>query len=162
RLARDIFGIGFLTADKIAQSMGLAPDSPQRVAAGVAYALNQGSDEGHVFLPTDELVQQAAELLSVSPEQAALGILRLQRDDQIKIAPPPGSPARDHRPTPTPAEPVTIPQLLAEPGQLYAAATVEQAQQLLKNEEAIYLTPLYYTEVGVANRLSRLLSEGTS
>ncbi len=162
RLARDIFGIGFLTADKIAQSMGLAPDSPQRVAAGVAYALNQGSDEGHVFLPTDELVQQAAELLSVSPEQAALGILRLQRDDQIKIAPTPGSPARDQRPTPTPAEPVTIPQLLAEPGQLYAAATVEQAQQLLKNEEAIYLTPLYYTEVGVANRLSRLLSEGTS
>src|SRR5690606_9085735 len=50
RLARDIFGIGFLTADKIARSLGIPVDSPQRVAAGVAYALNQATDEGHVFL----------------------------------------------------------------------------------------------------------------
>ncbi len=51
RLARDIFGIGFLTADKIAQAMGLSHDAPQRVAAGVGYALNQASEEGHVLLP---------------------------------------------------------------------------------------------------------------
>ena len=51
RLARDIYGIGFLTADKIAQAMGLPPDAPQRVAAGVAYALNEASEDGHLFLP---------------------------------------------------------------------------------------------------------------
>ncbi len=51
RLARDIFGIGFLTADKIARSLGMPEDAPERAAAGIAYALNQASEEGHVFLP---------------------------------------------------------------------------------------------------------------
>ncbi len=90
RLARDIFGIGFLTADRIAQSMGLAPDSPQRVAAGVAYALNQATEEGHVFLPTSELVKQAGELLSVSRDEIGIGVVRLWHDDQVKVAVQPG------------------------------------------------------------------------
>ena len=62
RLARDIFGIGFVTADKIAQAMGLPADAPQRVAAGVAYALNEASEQGHVFLPTPELVKLTARI----------------------------------------------------------------------------------------------------
>ena len=72
RLARDIFGIGFLTADKIAQSLGMAPDAPQRVAAGAAYVLSQATDEGHVFLPVAELIRQAAELLDVAPSQVGV------------------------------------------------------------------------------------------
>ena len=60
RLAQDIYGIGFLTADKIAQSLGIPADSPQRVAAGVAYALNQAADNGHVFLPSSELLSEAS------------------------------------------------------------------------------------------------------
>ncbi|MEZ4617704.1 MAG: AAA family ATPase [Caldilineaceae bacterium] len=55
-----------------------------------------------------------------------------------------------------------IPQLVAEQGQLYAAATPAQAEQLLQEEHAIYLTPMYYSEVGVANRMQRLLREGES
>ena len=90
RLARDIYGIGFLTADKIARAMGLAEDAPQRVAAGVAYALNQATDDGHVFLPSSELMEQAAELLGVAPEQTTYGIVDLWRDDQVKVAEGPG------------------------------------------------------------------------
>jgi len=160
RLARDIYGIGFLTADRIAQSLGLAPDSPQRVAAGVVFALNQATEEGHVFLPTSELVKHAAELLAVSPAQVGVGITRLWADDLIKIAAEPGSNEINplYPQTPTAA----IPQLLAERGQVYAAATVDQVQTLLQAENAIYLTPFYYSEMGVANRLRRLMTEGDS
>lgn len=168
RLARDIFGIGFLTADKIAQSLGLAYDSPQRVAAGVAYALNQASDEGHVFLPTPELIAQATELLKVGPDKIALGILRLQSEDQVKVAATPGgealAPGQGHSAMPPTLAPAAdgIPRLIAEAGGLYTSATVSQAQGLLQEQNAIYLTPLYYSEMGVANRLQRILHEGQS
>ena len=95
RLARDIYGIGFLTADKIAQAMGLPPDAPQRVAAGVAYALNEASEDGHLFLPVDKLVAAAAELLHVAPQQVSLGITALWTDAQVKVAPSPGAEALD-------------------------------------------------------------------
>jgi exodeoxyribonuclease V alpha subunit len=165
RLARDIFGIGFLTADKIARSLGLAPDSPERVAAGVAYTLNQASDEGHVFLPTSELVKQAAELLEVPPDHAALGILRLQAEDQVKVTAEPGGEAQEtQHPAPSTQneEWSEIPQLIAERGGLYAQATVADARSLLQAEHAVYLTPFYYSEMGVANRLHRLQREGFS
>ena len=160
RLARDIFGIGFLTADRIAQSMGLAPDSPQRVAAGVAYALNQATDEGHVFLPTSELVKQASELLEVSREEIGLGVVRLWHDDQVKVAVQPG----DVELAPIVNIPLDdeILQLIAERGHLYAVATTIQAQQILDEERAIYLTPFYYSEQGVANQLQRLMRLGES
>ncbi|MBN1681666.1 MAG: ATP-dependent RecD-like DNA helicase [Anaerolineae bacterium] len=68
RLADDIRGIGFRTADKIAQNLGLPPDAPSRIAAGVKHALNEATDEGHVYLPRHTLVEQAAELLGVAPD----------------------------------------------------------------------------------------------
>ena len=73
RLARDIFGIGFITADKIAREIGIAHDAPERVAAGVAYVLSEAADEGHVYLPTTELAQRAGELLGVTPELVKRG-----------------------------------------------------------------------------------------
>ncbi|MCB0069197.1 MAG: ATP-dependent RecD-like DNA helicase, partial [Caldilineaceae bacterium] len=160
RLARDIFGIGFLTADRIAQAMGLAPDAPERVAAGIAYALNQATDEGHVFLPTAELVQQATDLLDVTAQQVGLGVIRLWGEDQIKVTPAAGGEEMILPLTAPTAD--GIPQLVAEHGQIYAAATPAQAEELLHEERAIYLTPLYYSEVGVANRLRRLLQTGES
>ncbi|MBX3015162.1 MAG: AAA family ATPase [Caldilineaceae bacterium] len=160
RLARDIFGIGFLTADKIAQSLGLAPDSPQRIAAGVAYALNQATEEGHVFLPTSALVDTASELLSVSRDEVGIGIVRLWHEDQVKVAAQPG--AAELPRTPAPVTTDAIPQLIAERGHLYAAATTTQAQQVLADEHAVYLTPLYYSEQGVANQLQRLMQSHES
>ncbi|MFE3087596.1 ATP-dependent RecD-like DNA helicase [Streptomyces albidoflavus] len=65
RLAADVWGIGFLTADRIAQAVGISHDSPDRVKAGLQYALSQSSDQGHVYLPEDRLIADAVKLLQV-------------------------------------------------------------------------------------------------
>jgi exodeoxyribonuclease V alpha subunit len=68
RLARDIRGIGFLSADTIAQKVGIALDSPMRAQAGVSYALVEASGQGHCGLPHAELVTLAVELLKIPGE----------------------------------------------------------------------------------------------
>ncbi len=123
RLARDIWGIGFRTADKIAQDLGLPADSPSRIEAGVVYTLNQQADEGHVYVPQVELATKAAELLVVKEEQVSYAIDRLETDEQIKRETMP------HQPT--------------------ASAT--------SGEPGVYLTPFYFSEVGVTNRLRRMV-----
>jgi exodeoxyribonuclease V alpha subunit len=85
RLARDIFGIGFITADKIAQNIGIAADSPQRIAAGIEYTLNQLADQGHVFAPRPHLAQTAAEILQVPAAQIETQIESLRQEERIKI-----------------------------------------------------------------------------
>ncbi|WP_419995209.1 ATP-dependent RecD-like DNA helicase [Streptomyces boninensis] len=65
RLAADVWGIGFLTADRIAQAVGIPHDSPERVKAGLQYALSQSSDQGHCFLPEQQLIAEAVKLLQV-------------------------------------------------------------------------------------------------
>lgn len=65
RLAHDIYGIGFLTADAMAQKMGIAKDSLLRARAGVSYALFAQVDNGHCGFPAASLVPQAAELLDI-------------------------------------------------------------------------------------------------
>ncbi|MFD3725844.1 ATP-dependent RecD-like DNA helicase [Streptomyces sp. NPDC058671] len=65
RLAADVWGIGFLTADRIAQAVGIPHDSPDRVKAGLQYALSQSSDQGHCFLPEERLIADAVKLLQV-------------------------------------------------------------------------------------------------
>jgi exodeoxyribonuclease V alpha subunit len=67
RLAAEVYGIGFKTADKIAANLGLPGDSPQRAAAAAVYLLGQAADRGHLFLPRQRLVSQGAELLTVAP-----------------------------------------------------------------------------------------------
>jgi exodeoxyribonuclease V alpha subunit len=65
RLAADVWGIGFLTADRIAQSVGIPHDSPERVKAGLQYALSQSTDQGHCYLPEEQLIADAVKLLQV-------------------------------------------------------------------------------------------------
>ncbi|MGV9316759.1 SF1B family DNA helicase RecD2 [Streptomyces sp. NPDC003691] len=65
RLAADVWGIGFLTADRIAQAVGIPHDSPERVKAGLQYALSQSTDQGHCFLPEEQLIADAVKLLQV-------------------------------------------------------------------------------------------------
>jgi exodeoxyribonuclease V alpha subunit len=131
RLARDIYGIGFITADKIAREMGIAQDAPERVAAGVAYVLSQAADEGSVYLPAAELTQRSTELLGVSPALAADGIKALYEAEQVWVE---GD--------------------TAAPG-LAAGASV-RAIPSLAEERPVYLIPFYRGEVGVTNRLRRL------
>jgi len=65
RLVRDIWGIGFKTADRIAKSLGIPANSPIRARAGVAYVLHTMTDEGHCFCPRHALVAAAEELLEI-------------------------------------------------------------------------------------------------
>jgi exodeoxyribonuclease V alpha subunit len=65
RLADEVFGVGFLTADQIATAMGIPFDSTQRISAGLRYCLSQASNDGHCYIPWNDLVEQASELLKV-------------------------------------------------------------------------------------------------
>src|SRR5260221_1688733 len=68
RLARDIRGIGFKTADAIAMKLGIEKTAMVRVRAGISYALTEAMDEGHCGLPRADLVPLAEELLEVIPD----------------------------------------------------------------------------------------------
>ncbi len=83
QLAEDVYGIGFLTADRIAREMGFEKDSEHRICAGILYALNQTAEDGHVFYPYKELIEKAAELLEVNPEQAAKGAAKAVSEKKI-------------------------------------------------------------------------------
>ncbi|MFL6078112.1 MAG: ATP-dependent RecD-like DNA helicase [Mycobacteriales bacterium] len=65
RLATDVWGIGFRTADTIARSVGIPHDSPQRVKAGLQYTLSESADTGHCYLPEQELIAAAVKFLQV-------------------------------------------------------------------------------------------------
>jgi exodeoxyribonuclease V alpha subunit len=71
RLAADVWGIGFKTADAIAQAVGIPHDSPERVKAGLQYTLSQATDNGHCYLPADRLIAGATTILEVPAELAA-------------------------------------------------------------------------------------------
>jgi exodeoxyribonuclease V alpha subunit len=85
RLARDIRGIGFLTADQIAAKLGIEKTALIRVRAGISFALAEAMGDGHCGLPADELIPLAQELLEVAPElvNVALG---LELEDGAVIA----------------------------------------------------------------------------
>lgn len=65
RLAMDVFGIGFKTADQIAQNLGVEPSSPQRAEAGLLHVLKELAEDGHVFYPEDLLAESAEKVLSI-------------------------------------------------------------------------------------------------
>ena len=85
-LAREVWGIGFKTADKIAQAVGIAPDAPERLQAGVLHALGAASDAGHTLLPEDTLAGQAAALLGVAPPRLAGAIEALVESGDLVAA----------------------------------------------------------------------------
>ena len=85
RLATDIFGIGFLSADKIAKDIGFAKESPLRVEAGVVYALQQLADDGHVYFPYELLIDKARGILEVGRKIIVNALGRLSIDQQIVI-----------------------------------------------------------------------------
>lgn len=68
RLAADVWGIGFKTADTIAQSVGIPHDSPERIKAGLQYTLSEAADDGHCYLPEPNLITDAAKILEVDRE----------------------------------------------------------------------------------------------
>jgi exodeoxyribonuclease V alpha subunit len=85
RLATDIFGIGFLTADKIARKMGFEKSAPVRAEAGVLYVLNQLAEEGHVYYPYESLMEKCKETLEVDGDVVAQGIGTMAFEGRIVI-----------------------------------------------------------------------------
>src|SRR5437870_9831936 len=84
RLARDIRGIGFKTADAIAIKLGIEKTAMIRVRAGISYALTEAMDEGHCGLPTEELIPLAEKLLEVPQELIRTALdLELQEDTVV-------------------------------------------------------------------------------
>ena len=80
RLAQDIWGIGFKTADKIAQQLGIELDSPRRLEAGLLHTLSEATDFGHLYLPEPKLLNSASEILTV-PVDRILPILEVMISD---------------------------------------------------------------------------------
>jgi exodeoxyribonuclease V alpha subunit len=134
QLERDIYGVGFKTADRIAQALGLALDHPSRIEAGIVFALNELINDGHVYAPREMLSERAIELLGVSPELIAPALERLAQDERIH---PDLVPFQDKAGA-------TATKGIAEPQAGYGASV-------------IYLTPLYFGEKGVAERLKALV-----
>ena len=85
RLARDIKGIGFLTADQIASRLGIAKTAMIRARAGISYTLTEAVSEGHCGLPEDDLLPMAEKLLQIPPD-ILRDALRQELQDQTVVA----------------------------------------------------------------------------
>ncbi|MEW6717826.1 MAG: ATP-dependent RecD-like DNA helicase [Chloroflexota bacterium] len=133
RLSYDIFGVGFKTADRLAQSLGLPPDHPSRLEAGLLYCLNEMSEDGHVYAPRDLLQTKAAELLAVDADGLTFALERLTAADRVHC---------DHLPPPTGAADPEFGVVRETAAEYYTPA--------------VYLTPFFYSETGLANNLRKL------
>lgn len=111
RLADDIWGIGFKTADTIAEKMGIEKDRFIRLRSGILYTLNKLSENGHCYAVREQLIKAAVQLLEV--EEAELEI--------------------------------TLDEML-------------RTEDVIREEEAIYLPPFFFSETGCAKRLLKLLA----
>ncbi|MEU5608507.1 ATP-dependent RecD-like DNA helicase [Streptomyces sparsogenes] len=118
RLAADVWGIGFLTADKIAQSVGIPHDSPERVKAGLQYALSQSTDSGHCFLPEEQLIADSVKLLQVDTGLVIECLAELADEEGV---------VRETVPGPDAGEPVTAVYLVP-----FHRAEISLAGQVLR------------------------------
>jgi len=134
QLERDIYGIGFKTADSIAQNLGLPPDHPSRMEAGVIYALEEMINEGHVYAPRSLLTERAQELLEADPDLIDAALERLVERDRVRAD---QIPLHDGRSPGTAS--------ISEPGTSPSQPTTD-----------LYLTPFYHAETGVAERMKTL------
>ncbi len=122
RLAEEIFGIGFLIADRIAEKVGIAKDAIIRAEAGIRHVLNKVSEEGHLFLFSDLLLDRAEALLQIDRRRLETALENLAASRHIVL------------------ERLPVDNDVSEP------------------RTAVYLSPYYAAEVGLANRIKALLS----
>ncbi|MEU9777986.1 ATP-dependent RecD-like DNA helicase [Streptomyces sp. NPDC047968] len=125
RLAVDVWGIGFLTADRIAQAVGIPHDSPDRVKAGLRYALSQSTDQGHCFLPEERLIADSVKLLQVDAGLVIDCLAELAADEEGVV--------REKVPGPEGGEPVTAVYLV--PFHRAELSLAGQVRRLLRAEE---------------------------
>ncbi|MBP6787876.1 MAG: AAA family ATPase, partial [Candidatus Promineofilum sp.] len=152
RLVQDIHGIGFKTADKIAQALGLPFDDPARVEAGIHYTLQKMADDGHVYAPQAELEPAAADILQLPAERVtavleALETSELVRRETIQVAVDKPRVTSDER------------QITYDQSDLVAQ---HPAPVTVKEEQAVYLPALYYSETGLTRQIERLVRHPAS
>ena len=85
KLSEDIEGVGFKTADMIAEKIGIHTDSDYRIRSGLLYVLSQALADGNMYLPRGELLVQAQQLLGVQPEHMEPHIMNLAIDKKVVI-----------------------------------------------------------------------------
>ncbi|MBP2634071.1 MAG: helicase, RecD/TraA family [Firmicutes bacterium] len=83
RLAREVDGIGFRTADQIAASIGVEKFSEDRISAGIDFALLQIANAGHCCVPEQILIEQTAKLILVNHNEVAITLKKLLKEDQL-------------------------------------------------------------------------------
>ena len=171
RLERDVAGIGFRIADRIAQNLGLGREAPARVQAGIRYLLTQAADDGHVFLPAVELMERAREILEINAELLPPALEDLRADDGVVTEGthyylPPlhraevGAASSLQRLLRAPAEPLQIVRETDEDG-LELALAQKQAVELVAVSKVMVLTGGPGTgKTTVTRRILRLLEEG--
>lgn len=140
RLVSSIRGVGFLTADRMAQEIGIPADSPQRVEAGLYHELSCATDDGHCFLPISVLVARCVERLGVGRDLIDAALDRLIDRGAVKKEPADKVRLEDRGGGSGGSEPSCDPQLDEGPA-----------------EPAIYPMWLYSQEVSTARDLFRLL-----
>jgi exodeoxyribonuclease V alpha subunit len=84
-LAREVWGVGFATADRIARSVGIGPDDPARLEAGLLHVLNAATDDGHLYLPRPLLLERGRELLDCGLQAIELALERLEDQDEVAV-----------------------------------------------------------------------------
>ncbi|MFF9554775.1 ATP-dependent RecD-like DNA helicase [Streptomyces albus] len=127
RLAADVWGIGFLTADRIAQSVGIPHDSPERVKAGLRHALSQSSDQGHCYLPEERLISDAVKLLQVDTGLVIDCLAELAQDEEGGVV---------REPVPDPDDPASrLTAVYLVPFHRAEAALAAQLKRLLRAPE---------------------------
>ncbi len=166
RLAEEVYGIGFITADKIARKLGLPFNAPQRVRAAFLFLLNQAADEGHVYLPREELCRRVVDILC-RPGKEGSGGADGEADGEAD-----GDTGGEAKGTNKGAAAETA---AAKPEQdpalrLSEGLVLEQLQGLLRErllfqeqdasgEPIIYAAPFYFAEKGAAQKLLALLQK---
>ena len=131
RLADDIWGIGFKTADTIAEKLGFEKEKYVRLRSGLLYTLNRLSEEGHCYATRAQLLKTGAELLSVDEDVLSMTLDEMVRTGQVITE--------------------KIPEKDTEDG-----AAQEPAEKAA--EKAIYLPPFYFSEAGTAKRLAAIFN----
>ncbi len=135
QLEQDIYGVGFKTADRIAQDLGLPSDHASRIEAGIIYIMNEFLNEGHVYTPILDLMIQAKALLGVDEAMIKSGLERLALINRIKL------------------------DSELDSSDWGVKVNEYDPEASLRGIEPIaYLTPYYFSEIGVANCLNQLNS----
>lgn len=138
RLAEDVAGIAFKSADAIAAGLGISPDSPKRIAAGILHVLRRAAAEGHLFLPADELRERAAKLLDTGETAVNHALDGLRESGQAVIEGERVFLDELHRAESRCAE--LLKRLCATPGEPLGIQSVDNALRWVRRETGLDLS----------------------